>query len=263
MSPKPSGEVKPAGHQLPMLEIIWLKEKNGTSPQLPAEQEVYILELDLPSELSELESSAWNDLTEPEQQGARRYRSAHAQAQFVLCRSALRRWLGACLGLQPTHVCLITNANGKPQLQMPVGGGREGHVALLHFNVSHTEGKGLIAFARHPVGIDVERIRPINQMEGLVRRYFSLSEYVQWQRSGANDRIDVFFRLWTGKEAVVKAVGRSLTALAEFALKLQDDLSAQVEAFSNPELQGPWYIQSWKRDDQYWLTIAVKIAGKG
>jgi phosphopantetheine--protein transferase-like protein len=135
--------------------------------------------------------------------------------------------------------------------------------ALLYFNVAHTLGKGLIAFARHPVGIDVERIRPVENAKGLMQRYFSPSEYAQWQKSTAEGRADVFFRLWTSKEAVLKAVGHSLAAIGEFALELQHDLSAQVETHSSPELQGPWYIQAWKRDNQYWMTLAVKVLGKG
>lgn len=244
-----------------MLDIIWYRPGDKMPPRLPSEQEVYVLELDLPAELSELDTSAWEDLTGSEQQRAFRYRSAQAQAQFVLCRSALRRWLGACLGVCPAHVPLTTNANGKPHLHPAVreGDGRE--ATLLHFNVAHTLGKGLIAFARHPVGIDVERIRPVENAEGLMHRYFSPSECVLWQKSCMDDRADVFFRLWTGKEAVVKAVGRSLAAIGEFSLSLQDDLSAQVETCSSPELQGSWFIQAWKREAQYWLTLAVKVLG--
>jgi 4'-phosphopantetheinyl transferase len=251
------------GYRLAMLDVIWFGPGDKITPRLPAEQEVYVLELDLPAALSEWETSVWNDLTASEQQRARRYRSAQAQAQFVFCRSALRRWLGACLGLSPPHVPLTTNANGKPYLHTAVRDGYGQQATLLHFNVAHTSGKGLIAFARYPVGIDVERIRPVENVEGLMQRYFSPSEYAQWQKSSADGRVDVFFRLWTGKEAVLKAVGRSLAAIGEFALELQHDLSAQVETHSSPELQGPWYIQAWKRDNQYWMTLAVKVLGKG
>lgn len=246
-----------------MLDVIWFKIGDCLPSRPPAEQEVHVLELDLPSALSERETSAWNNLTESEQQRARRYHSVQAQVQFVLCRSALRRWLGACLGLQPDNVCLITNPNGKPELQQGEGGGNGKQAMPLHFNVTHTAGKGLIALAWHPVGIDVERIRPVDHLEGLVQRYFSRAEYLQWLQSSADDRVDAFFRLWTSKEAVTKAVGRSLAALGEFTLQWKDDLFAQVEACGSPELQGPWYIQSWRRDDQYWLSLAVKVLGKG
>jgi 4'-phosphopantetheinyl transferase len=240
-----------------MWEIVWFRANHEASPRLPVGQEVYIVELDLPSQLSR-ENPAWADLTESEQRRAQRCRSAQAQAQFVLCRSALRRWIGAYFGFQPTQVSLTANENGKPQLSPFAMSGNADKTLHLHFNVAHTEGKGLIAFANYPVGVDVERIRTVRHMEGLIQRYLSPFEYAQWQSGNAPDRPNIFFRLWTGKEAVIKTVGRSLASLECFDLLLHGDGSATIATAHAPEFQGPWYIQSWKRDEKYWITLAVK-----
>jgi phosphopantetheine--protein transferase-like protein len=237
-------------------DVVWFQAGHAVSPRLPAPHEVHVVEVDLASQLSP-DSSIWQALTDSEHQRACRYRSDQARAQFVLCRSALRRWLGACLGLEPAKVSLTANENGKPQLDSSITWGNLDYTPPLYFNLAHTEGKGLIAFALDPVGVDVELIRPVPHMEGLIQRYFSPCEYAQWQSSPVQDRLDIFFRLWTGKEAVIKAVGRSLVSLRCFDLLLHEDGSATVVNAREPEFQGSWYIPSWKRD-KYWVTVAVR-----
>lgn len=111
---------------------------------------------------------------------------------------------------------------GKPQLAGP---------GAPQFNLSHAGRWIVCALARGPVGIDVEQLRPIDLR--LAERYFHRDEYAALLASAPGERLARFFRLWTAKEAYVKALGlglqRELSSFAVLAdragrLHLQDPL---------------------------------------
>ncbi|MCS7020976.1 MAG: 4'-phosphopantetheinyl transferase superfamily protein [Gemmataceae bacterium] len=250
----------------------WLSE--GTGWCIPAEQEVCLLTLKIPQEQAASwmdfeQTAAWQSLTEMEKDRARRYRSAAARIQFVTCRSALRNWLGHCLDMRPAEVPLTVSENGKPvlaisrQTNTQTGTYDEHPPSVLHFNVAHTDGQGIIALARHEVGVDIERVRPIDDIAGLLRRYFTPCEQLWWQRQEESTRLDAFFRLWTCKEAVLKAVGRSLADLNSFVLQLLADSTATITSKSVATIfDGTWQIRSWRQTDptaSFWITAASRL----
>ena len=76
----------------------------------------------------------------------------------------------------------------------------------IHFNLSHTEGIAVCVVADVPVGVDVERIRPIDrQVVDMV-----MSDDEQAEISLAEDSDTAFYRLWTRKEAYLKLTGEGL-----------------------------------------------------
>ena len=100
---------------------------------------------------------------------------------------------------------------GKPYLS--------GH-GNLHFNLSHCRTAAVCALSRHPVGIDVEQIRPIR--ESLVR-YTMNDEEISRIMSAENPDLE-FVKLWTKKEAVLKLRGTGIT----------DDLKEALCGDENP-----------------------------
>ena len=78
----------------------------------------------------------------------------------------------------------------------------------IHFNLSHTRGVAACVVSRQPVGIDVERIRPLNN--ALARRVLTPAEY-QHVKSSAEPDIE-FIHLWTKKEALLKLIGTGIRA---------------------------------------------------
>ena len=63
----------------------------------------------------------------------------------------------------------------------------------LHFNLSHTRGAVLAGLAGSPVGVDVERIRPIRPRTG--------------ELLGLPEAVEGFFRGWVRREARAKRTG--------------------------------------------------------
>src|SRR5690606_3959883 len=73
------------------------------------------------------------------------------------------------------------------------------------FNVAHTGDLALLAIAEAPVGVDVERIRPMKDAQGLAKRWFRPEEVERID--AAHDPLTEFFRTWTMKEAALKLIG--------------------------------------------------------
>jgi len=81
----------------------------------------------------------------------------------------------------------------------------------LRFNLSHTSGMALIAVIQgREVGIDIERHRPMDDLDGMAGTVMSLRELDQWKSLAPRDRKPAFYRLWTRKEAYLKAIGLGL-----------------------------------------------------
>jgi len=73
----------------------------------------------------------------------------------------------------------------------------------LYWSLSHKPRYVAAAVAPHPVGIDVEELRPCR---GALFRKVAASQ--EWALlDAALDPADRFFRFWTAKEAVLKATG--------------------------------------------------------
>ena len=77
----------------------------------------------------------------------------------------------------------------------------------IHFSISHCKTGIAVAVDDAPIGIDMESIRHAD--EGLIQRTMNKEERQLIANANANaDRI--FTRLWTQKEAVVKALGTGI-----------------------------------------------------
>ena len=110
----------------------------------------------------------------------------------------LRQILKEYLGVSSFK--LITSSKGKQHLQdFP-----------LHFNLSDSHGWLAIALSwEAPVGIDIESIRPIEEMDQMTQDYFSLDEQ-KYVKDSKNESLLRFWEVWSRKEACLKALGIGL-----------------------------------------------------
>jgi 4'-phosphopantetheinyl transferase len=116
----------------------------------------------------------------------------------------LRLLLGAILGEAPQSLAFCHNSYGKPRQLEPANG--------VEFNMSHSDGIVLIGLARRiPIGIDVEAMRPVAERTAIVRRYFHPGEAADFARVPPAEADAAFFRCWSRKEAVVKALGLGMS----------------------------------------------------
>lgn len=96
----------------------------------------------------------------------------------------------------------------------------------IHFSISHCKKAILVAVSDHPVGVDVEAIRPVS--EALIRRTMNECEAKEIL-SAAHPEIR-FAEYWTKKEAVVKLRGTGIITNLQTILTSDVNVDTQVVA---------------------------------
>lgn len=116
------------------------------------------------------------------------YEAAHIQLRLILARYT---------GTSAAALIFDPGPQGKPAVH--------GQHAL-QFSLSHSGEWALLAVCNEqPVGVDIEHMRALSDRVDVAELVFTATERVL-----AQDDAD-FFRLWTAKEAYVKAIGAGLS----------------------------------------------------
>lgn len=143
-------------------------------------------------------------LSDDEWRRVRHLRSGQDARRFVVRRGVVRRILGLYLDLPPQNINFVYTEFGKPAL-------RPGSYLHLHFNVSDSfELAALAVCASHPLGIDVERLRPYPSGAPQASSYLTSREIERLSIAGETARDRIRFQAWTRLEAVAKAEGVGL-----------------------------------------------------
>jgi 4'-phosphopantetheinyl transferase len=123
------------------------------------------------------------------------------------------RALSTNLGCDPGEARLTSGPFGKPKLHRP------GLEPPVEFSVSHSDDHCLIAVSRAgQIGVDVERRRPIGDIDRIASMYFTAAEAGTIAGFDEDQKLCAFFACWTSKEAYTKALGTGLlTPLRSFA----------------------------------------------
>ena len=136
-----------------------------------------------------------------------RFRSAVDRARYIVSRGALRTILGRLLKVRPEELAFEHGPQGKPFLATQANKDR------LQFNLSHCIDTALIAVTSSgQVGIDVESIQPIPELERIVEQYFNSEERRFIGPTECDEAVSAFLRIWTRREAAAKAIGLDLSA---------------------------------------------------
>jgi 4'-phosphopantetheinyl transferase len=132
---------------------------------------------------------------------ARAFKLPAVRDRFVATRGLLRTILARYLQVDPAGLQFTAGEYGKPALS----------AEQLYFNLSHTADSLVIVVSDlENIGVDIERIKPRSSLPQLARRCFSKAEFNAWHLFSESQRQQVFYKLWTQKEAFVKAVGRGV-----------------------------------------------------
>lgn len=164
--------------------MLWLSSSDETAPALPA---------------------AWLIATPAQPR--------NLQERSNLRRSLARKLLACQLGLKEDAVEIGHEPAGRPLVLAPHGSG-------LHLSLATRSGLVAVALAHRPVGIDVEQVVPAGEPPLAVLH----PQERHWLgRLPASARPQAFARLWSAKEAYVKALGTGFARAPEsFAVHLDD-----------------------------------------
>lgn len=193
-------------------------------------------------------------LNRAERERAAGFRFERDRRRFTLCRGLLRTLLGNYLSIEPRDVEFRLGLHDKPELDSPA-------TPRLEFNLSHSDEAALFAFAAgRRVGVDVERIRPQTDVNGLAQQVFTAAEIEKLSATPEREREELFFALWTQKESFIKAVGLGLFApvreitVGEGLIPIGDD--AGVGLIDGYDAR--WSLLSLPAQDGYKAALAVE-----
>lgn len=180
----------------------------------PADVEVWHVPLEIATSPAETPF-----LDESERARAMRYRQPADRVRFATTRSVLRVLLASYMRINPDWLTFVATARGRPELAGAAGG-------AVSFNVSHAGDHALIAVSRRRrVGIDIERLDRTIDWRELATLVCTDSERGALEGAAAEQQAVLFFRCWTAKESLLKALGLGITEglqALSFDLKLDE-----------------------------------------
>ncbi|ESA32273.1 4 -phosphopantetheinyl transferase [Leptolyngbya sp. Heron Island J] len=167
-------------------------------------------------------------LSEDELDRLNRYRFAADRRKFAVARSSLRQILARYMQTNPADLIFDYGPYGKPSLH---------NENSLQFNLSHSGEYALCGVATQVVGVDIEQLRSMERLDGLIKRCLAPTEQQALASVPSVQQSAGFLRYWTCKEAYLKATGQGIS----------ESLTAiEVELEPQPRLKGPqqpWQLQ--------------------
>lgn len=147
-------------------------------------------------------------LSDDEKLKAQRFRFERDRTHFIVARGTLRHMLGIQFARSPQSVQFCYGEYGKPSI-IPTASSADSPCDF-HFNLSHSGELALCVLGgQRLVGVDVEVVRPIDRLDGMMSR--CLGEWEREKVAIAPNPTQSFLQHWTCKEAYLKAIGKGLS----------------------------------------------------
>jgi 4'-phosphopantetheinyl transferase len=164
-------------------------------------------------------------------------------------RASLRAILGAYLDRPPASVLLVEGE--RPRLT-------DGE---LEFSVTHSSALALVAVARAPVGVDIEQVEEIaaDEFAELVEFVLAPAEVSELMTVPERERVAAYYRIWTRKEAYVKASGEGIAArpLPEVVVGVAEPALLAVEGMPAAEV-ARWTVADVAVQAGYAAALVVR-----
>lgn len=193
-------------------------------------------------------------LTPEELARGQRFHFEKHRHQFLVTRALLRTTLSRYRpDIGPADWRFTTNAYGRPSIVGEAGQG-------LDFNLSHTEGRVVLALAPTPqVGVDIEWPQRPGETVELADRFFAVAESAALRALPAPQQRQRFFDLWTLKEAYIKARGAGLSIpLAGFAFDFPSDRGLSISFRPEcPDDASQWRFWTFDIGPEYAMSLAL------
>ncbi len=176
-------------------------------------------------------------------------RATHSGAGRLLARLALSH----CCQVRPQDWKLGHDARGRPVIVAPT------EHRDISISVSHTDGLVACLISRHEMAaVDVERIRPWDDLPFLAPQILSISEQCSLAGLDGKAWLRRFFEYWTLKEAYAKAIGVGLVcdlASVSFDLGSGCDVTAR---FADGDVASDWLFRRLALGTKRTGAIAIK-----
>ena len=154
-------------------------------------------------------------LNQDERNRANRFKFLKHRQRYIAARSMLRQILSFYLSCAPQDIHFAYTEHHKPYLSIPNN--------ALQFNLSHSEDRAIYAFTlQHAIGVDIEKVQA-SYNKSVAQRFFSPQENEALEHLSPKENSIGFYRIWSRKEAIIKAVGKGLVIpIASFSVAVSD-----------------------------------------
>jgi 4'-phosphopantetheinyl transferase len=192
-----------------------------------------------------------NWLDQSEQNKVEKLHFLRDKTLYQLSHYMLRWVLSQYLNMQPQQIEFDTNQYGKPSVK---------GCNKLFFNLSHTNGVSVIALSKNKtIGIDVEKINPKIEVNSIADNFFHPNEVKQLNQLSQNERPSAFYKIWTLKEAYIKAKGMGLSIpLRDFNFNFDSPNIVDVNFnYSLKEIPSDWKFTSYESEKYHNFIVSV------
>lgn len=167
----------------------------------------------------------------------------------IVSRACLKILLGNYLRCHPSLITLRKNKYGKLFVSKQ---------SNFFFNVTHTDEIILYAFAMTPIGIDIENTKHNIEFLEIAKIFFSEGEIKKLEKVSEDDLRSTFFRIWTRKEAFIKAIGKGLSlSLNQFEVTALTEEPACILSI-HQKTKHDWFLQSFVPETGYQAAFVQK-----
>lgn len=204
---------------------------------------VHLYRISIDNNLGRL--ATFNALLSPDEHfKADRYLKEQDRNRFTIGRGALREILASYMGISAAAIQFDAGINKKPfAIADP----------QLCFSISYSSDWLLIAVSNKDVGVDIEFIDSDFSSDEVAHEYFSAAElnYLDTQHTNSS-----FYKLWTRKEAFLKATGQGIGDHLKFTASL--DGAHQLDSQLNGSDRN-WKVLSFMLNQDYVCAVASEF----
>jgi 4'-phosphopantetheinyl transferase len=174
---------------------------------------------------------------------------------YIVRHGILRILLSAYRKQHPRDVEFSFRPLGKPELE------NAPPQASLHFSHSHSEVLAFYAMTSTcPVGVDIECLKPIPDMDRIVKQFFSSRETQALAALAGERRLEAFYECWTRKEACLKVDGEGISQgvkHVDVSHTLLQETGA-LETVGDSQVPDRWRLQSLAPAAGYLAAVAYE-----
>lgn len=186
---------------------------------------------------------------------AARFHFAEDRARYVLGRGLARKILGHYLSQSPETIEFAYTDRGRPYFP--------GDEAMC-FSITHARDLVAVALtANARVGIDIEHMERKLNLKELAERILSAKDFCKFEALPESEKVAAFFRVWTRKEAYLKATGEGITdALKKISVSMRTEEMGMITDTRDEAAAKKWRMHSLTLPENYMGCVACDDATK-
>jgi 4'-phosphopantetheinyl transferase len=191
-------------------------------------------------------------LSPDELERANNFRFPKDRERFIIRRYQLRLILSKYCGCQPFELIFGYNSCKKPFIRSP-------EFKEVKFNMSCSGDLMLVGLCnQNEIGIDIEKVCEITDLDNIASENFSLPELKYL--NATLDRTNAFYKIWTRKEAFIKAIGKGMYyPLKSFCVEVNSSGSCEhLVIFNHLTESKLWRTAEINTSDSYIASMAIK-----